>query len=266
MKYKQTLGFFAVSLFLCVVIRSFELIYIVDSKTGFLKEQYRTIGIFAVVVIIAAIIALSAISAAVFRKPKQPPEINLPMSFSCFALSVLTVYSLLTMPQSQQGAPLQRKLLVFFSILYAAFLLVYAFKSIKDFRLPGAAYIIPVAFWIVKLMSDFTKISAISLITENVFNILSGCCVTVFMLEFSRFEAFGKKECNFKLLSSGIASTMLCAVSSVSPLCAAAVRATEQMHESIVNIFTFLFTAIFIATFVFTNFKDDDRVSYKHSR
>ncbi len=265
MKNKHTLAFLIVSLLFCITIRTFELIYMVDSQTGFFRPEFRAIGIGAMVVILATVAVVSAFSAAAFRTPRQSPEINLPMSLASIALSVLTVYSLAFLPNFIQNSPFQKKTTMLFGILFALFFLIYSFKSIKNFKIPSIAYAVPVIFWIFKLMGIFTEISAISLITENVFNVLSGCAILVFMLEFSRFECFGKKDHNPTLLASGIAASMLCILASVPPLCAAVVLGVDNIHENNVNIFTLLFTALFIMVFIFSHFKDKVERRYKHS-
>ena len=265
MKNKHTLALLFASLLLCVIIRSFELIYMVDSATGFFKPEFRAIGICALVVILAAVAVVSAFSSAAFREPKASPEINLPLSLTSIALSVLTIYSLAFMPYFIQNSPFQKKMTMIFGVLFALFFFIYSFKAIKDFKIISIAYTIPTIFWIFKLMGIFTEISAISLITENIFNILSGCAVLVFMLEFSSFECFGKKDPNPTLLASGIAAFMLCTLASVPPLCAALVLGADHIHENNVNIFTLLFTGLFIIVFIVSHFKDKTESRYKHS-
>ena len=64
MKYKKIVLFFCVALPLSVLLRTLQLFFTVETETGFFKSEYKTVGFYLLVIIIAACASLAIMRAA----------------------------------------------------------------------------------------------------------------------------------------------------------------------------------------------------------
>ncbi len=61
MKYKKIILFFCIILPLSVLLRTLQLFFTVETDTGFFKSEYKTAGIYLLIIIIAACACLAII-------------------------------------------------------------------------------------------------------------------------------------------------------------------------------------------------------------
>ena len=104
----------------------------------------------------------------------------------------------------------QTALFVVMGCVCAIWFMAYGAKAVYNYKLPHLTYVIPVIYWAAKFIVVFTSISPLTLITDNVFVLISYCAVLIFMFEFAKVANNIDKESTYKkLLSSAIASIML---------------------------------------------------------
>lgn len=266
MKYKRILNFFAIALICGIVVRTFQVVYTIDGSTGFFKSNYAEFGFKMMVFICALLVLIAVMGASVRRCPRKLLKVNPILGILSIALSVATVYEISTVVLSSRVPNWQVVLFNLSGYLAAAFFAAYGIKAFYDYRLPHPLYILPVIFWIIKLIYTFTAISTLSLITDNIFMLACYCAVLIFMLEFAKLANNIDMKWNFKkILSSGLSAVYLCFVFSVPRLLVAIFGNSTVLHESIGSAFSTLLMGAFTSCFLISHFKNRNLSKRKHS-
>ncbi len=263
MRFKHIMIFFWSALPLCMLLRTLQLIFTVEGRTGFIKQQYSAMGNFMTVVICAAVAAVAACASTVNRGTCTIQNVRPGVAFASFAVAVTTIYEI----SSSIGVnSFINTLYVATGFVCAVFFMAYGIKGIYSYKLPAVTFIIPVIHFITKLVCTFINISSIALITENIFIVFTQCAVLIFMLEFAKLaNNIGEGKNYKKLLGSGVAAIMLCAVSSVPPLVAAAIESNLVIHQAVHSIISTGFMGVYIFTVVMSHFGDGSILYEKHS-
>ena len=267
MKYKHLVTFFLIALPVCIIVRTLQILCTVDGTTGFFKHEYRTIGIFMSVLLIAVIGACAVMCSLIKRCPPKMPKVKLFLGTSSIALGVAVLFEIFTTSYNS-GVPFAVRVIVdIFGAATAVFFIVYALRMFKDFHIKRKLYIIPVIFFMVRLVCVFITVSSIALIVDNLFMILCYCSLLLFMLEYAKFANNLDTDMNFKkLFIAGLCSILLCAVSSIPRLIAIISGNTDVLHESVASVVTTLVAGLFISAFIFTAYGKDNLLVKKHHR
>ena len=64
MKFRHSVTLFCVCLPVCLILRALQLIFTIDEKTGFIKQQYTGISVAITLVILAGVASVGLISFA----------------------------------------------------------------------------------------------------------------------------------------------------------------------------------------------------------
>ncbi len=265
MKYKSIMTFFCVSLPICILLRTLQLVFTIDGKTGFVKQGFEEIS-FAITVIIFIVIAASSAFGAFVKKIKRREcKINPFMSVVSISLAVVTIVEAAVVELGGGLTNIMSSVLLLLGAVTAGVFLLYGIQAMGAFKLPGFVYIIPIAYWVLKLVFVFSRISSLALISDNVFLMFSYCAMLVFMLEFGKDEIGMYKDGIHKgLLISSIAACMLSFVISVPSLIALAIGTLEVLHENIYALFTALFSGLFLFVYILSCFAAQKRVKGTH--
>lgn len=263
MRYKHIMLSLGISLPVCVLLRTYQLLFMIEGKTGFVGRNYTFLSVAVMIVIFAAIALNSIFGATVHRSPKKMPKVNFALGISAMLLGGAVIYDSIDSMAQTPTASWQTFVLVVMGCVCAIWFMAYGAKAIYNYKLPRLTYIIPVIYWAAKFIVVFTSISPLTLITDNVFVLISYCAVLIFMFEFAKVANNIDKDTTFKkLLSSGIASVMLCFVSAIPRFIATGTGNTESLHDSVSSVFVTLITGLFALVYILSHFGVSN-LSYK---
>ncbi len=255
MKYNKIIFLFSVFLPLAVLLRLIQLSFTVDYTTGFYIKEFEGNGKAMLIVLFALSFAPSVFAFFSHRSPAHPPKPNIFLSISSFALGVSMISELIFEILPPTIAAWQVTLLRISGLASAIFFVLFGLKLFVNFRLPNICTVIPTVYFICRIICDFTAISALALISENLILMFAYCVVLIFLLQFAKLYNGLDSEYNFrKLLASGLAAVMLCALQSVPHFVLKSVTGYSFMHTSPVATVTLFVMGVFIAVFLFSHF------------
>ncbi len=267
MRFKNILTYFYIALVTAVVLRTYQLIYAIDNVTGFFKQPYRTVGTLIMAAIFAIILSVGVISATVHRCPIKMPHVDYFTGGVALVTGLSILYNISTSAPTANVPSWQRILLNLTGLAAGLFFCLYSVKSVKKFKIPSFAFIIPVLFFIVKLIYTFTSVSSLALITDNILILLTYICVLLFMFELAKLANGLDSEKGYKkILVTGLTAVILCAVSSVSNILAAAVLNHTDLRESFSSIVSNLFIGLFIFRFIRIHFSGRNLRRHRHKK
>lgn len=255
MKYKKILLFFSITLPLSVLLRTLELFFTVETDTGFFKNEYKSVGIYLLVLIIAVAASLAVICFTGHRNPEHPPKTNPFMS----AAAILVAFSIGAelYNESFSGTVMiwQLTLLMLTGIAAAIYFVLYALTGFVNLRLPTLASVVPVLYLIMRIICSFTSISSLALISDNVLLLAAYCLLLLFFLSFGKLYCGIGAENEFrKLMAWGLTATVLCFTQAVPHIIINLATNNGYQHTSNTANFSLLMFGIFAAAFVFSHF------------
>lgn len=253
MKNLKVFIFSAFALVSAVALRTIQLLFFTDSKTGFYKEGLEVVGT-TLMVILVAVIAIASLLIFLFEKKKVNPAPSSSALLGCaalfagianFAEPFLGEVSLSSVPPTLLGL---RMVLIFAS---GAVLCWFGIAILFDAKLHPALSIVLIVTWVVRLMSSFICFTRMSNISENLYDVLMLISTLVFMLIFGKaICGFSTSETNRKLIASGIAAVLFTAASSIPCIIAYLTSDFAFIHIPVDSPITGLFTAFFIAVYL----------------
>lgn len=262
MKYRHAMILLATALPLCVVLRIIQMFFTIDEGTGFIKQQYSTIGLLISIIVCAAIATVALLAVITDIKCKESEGPQLAICVSSLLVGGMLIYkavaniSEILKPGAWKPAAWYDLALFVLMLLSAIVFFVYGLKNISDFKMPSMILSIPVFCFIVKLISVFVSTSSLALVTENVFLVFTSSAVLWFMFEFSNFEnGVGDKDKKIKkIFASGIASIMFCAATTVPKIFVAMISKSGLSNADISTVLLDTALAIFILSYIICKF------------
>lgn len=255
MKYKKIIFLFALFLPVSIVLRLVQLSFTVDYKTGFFVKQFESNGEAMLWVVLALCFVPALFALISHRNPEKPTEPNVFLSTASFLMSTAVLYELFFEKFSNTVMSWQILAVKTTGMLTAVFFALYGLERFISFKLPRIFTAIPTLYFIFRIICDFTSISALALISENLLVMLAYCSVLLFLLQFAKLYNGLDTEYNFrKLLATGLASIVLCFTQTVPHIVLKLVTGYSFMHTSLATNINIFFVGIFIATFIFSHF------------
>lgn len=260
MKYKKIVLFFCIALPLCTLMRFLQLAFTVDTETGFFKPEYKTVGYY----LLAFILAFCAVTVILcfigHRNPEHPPKKNIFISLSAILFAFTIGTELLSESFSGAVRAWQSALLTVTGVAATLFLLAYGANGFVRFKIPPIFSVAPAAYFIMRIICDFTSVSSLALITDNVLLLAAYCFNLLFFICFGKLYNKIDTEYNFRrMLATGMGSVILCFTQSVPHFIINAVTGNGYCHTSLACNASLFAGGLFIAVFIFSHF------SYKNS-
>ncbi len=266
MRFKHIMWFFAVTLCSATFIRTLQLLFTIDAETGFIKSEYRTVGIVMTVIICVAAFASVAVGASVRRCPIKMPKVKplLGVGAILLGVSVLAeVFAPATVSSSNLYVVIALEAFGFFA---GAFFIAYGLKAFVDYKLPTPLFMIPVIYWAIKLIYMFMSMATLSLITDNILICAAYASSLVFMLEFAKLaNKINIETTSRMLMASGMCSTVFSFTTSFPRLAVVATGNSAVLHESVFSAVTMLVTGIFTVLFIVYYFRNKN-LSHRHRK
>lgn len=256
MKYKKIMTFFAIAAPIEILIRTFQVLFMLDDK-GFSLRQYRSMGYKMLVVAVFGVIVSTGLGFITHRCPEKMPKMKPLLMVVAVLLGVWTVADVFIFLISETAPIWQSISLKFLGLLSGILWIIFAFQNYVPVKIPPLVFVIPLLFWVVRLINAFTTLNTLALTTGHVFLLISYCAVLVFMLEFAKQINGIDKEYNFKkLLASGICASSFCGIFSVPYLIATILGSDIAKTEGFSAIITVFVTGLFILVFTVSHFSN----------
>ena len=255
MKQNKILIFFGLSLVFSTLIRYIQINYTVDFATGFYKIGFETIGH----IMLAAIIAVALVSVIfgkiAVKRPEKQIKNGIPLSIVSFLPALSIGYEVFLAEMPLITNPILSLLLKLTGLLSVIFFLVYGVSDYINFKFPSICTVIPCFYIIIKIICDFTSISSLALISDNILLMGAYCFILLFMLNFAKFYNNIDENTNFrKILATGIGASVLCISQSIPYFITNISNDWKYNHVTPWENISLLSIGIFITTFILSLF------------
>lgn len=257
MKLNKIYLFFLLAFISSVAMRFYSLYYTIEPKTGFFTPESGGYGTVLLVLIFVFCFATAVFAFFAYSRPDSPPEGNIALSVSAVLTALAVLYETFFSTVPFSGAVWQVFLLNLSGILTALYLLLFAVLPFLQFKIPAVLSAIPTVYFIARLICDFTTISKLALISDNILLIGAYCFILLFMLNFAKLYNNSDTEKNFKkLLSTGLGAVILCFTNSIPHIVYNLANDFSYLHTSMYSNITLLFFGIFILSFLCSHFSN----------
>lgn len=253
MKHLKIFIFSAFILISTVVLRTIQLIFLTDAKTGFFKDGMEGLGTIIMAIIIVATV-ISSLLIFVFKKENLNPNPSSSLFLGCASIFAgianlaepfISQVSLNAVPQ------LLIALRVIFIILTGLTFCWFGISILFGAKLKPALSIIPIISYVIRLMSSFICFTGMSNISENLYDVLMLITTLIFFLLFGKgICGINESETHRKLFSCGIAAILFSAASSIPCLIVYFSGNSAFVHVPVDSPVTGLFMAIFILAYL----------------
>ncbi len=263
MRYRHTIKLLGACLPICLILRTLQLIFTVDSATGFIKQQFSGISVTIMVVIFAAIVSVGVLGFAADGVKIQKAQKNIFLAASAFLVGCMFIYDTVASLQTQNITAWYDIVTVFLGLITAAVFFAFGVKNIYDIKFPHIFLVVPVFYYILRIITVFVSTSALALVTKNIFLIFTNGILLFFMFEFAKFENnIDEKPKLRKFFASGIMAVMLCFTESLPKF----ISQTDIMSDrDIADGILTLTMGAFVLTYILSNFADKHSLENTHT-
>lgn len=254
MKHQRLFVFSLFSLVSIVIIRSIQLVFLTDNKTGFFTQGLEGIGT-ALTVLLVALIGLSAVMVFINKKEKidpiPTPSYILGGSLILAGLAhivepLLGSEGMSTVPQILLS--LRLIMLPVAGVIFIYFGLAVILEKNPHFGLS----VLLVLSLVLRLMTSFISFTGMSNISENMFDVLMLISILVFVLFFSKAVCGISRSNNYRrLIAVGVTAVLFTAASSLPVIIVSVFGGNALTRTPIDSPVTGIFTAIFITAYLF---------------
>ncbi len=270
MKHRHALMLLGITLPICVLLRTIQMCFIIDEKTGFVKQQYTGISLAITIVICAAAVSVGLLAATLEGTKHEKKELRPSMAIASLLASGMFIYVTVAEFSQQSSTAWYNTLLVFFAVASAAVFVAYGLRNINPYKMPTIILVVPVLYYITRLISVFVSTSSLALTTENVLLIFTSSVLLWFMFEFASFEnEIGEIEKRpKKLFASGLVAVIFCAVTSIPKFIYAFISDVTLSSKDIADASLNIAIGVFVLVYIVCNFgekSDYKKTASKHS-
>jgi len=266
MKYKRIMLFFVLATVISVLVRALQVMFTIDDK-GFSIDDYKNISYAMLVIQFLAVGVATFLGALVHRYPEKPPVVGPVLAVASALLGIWIIADLIMFAPPVSVPMWQSALIKFFGLLSGIILVVYSLSKILPIKLPSILFVVPVLFWVMRLIWAFTTINTLALTSGHILLLITYCSVLVFFLELAKLMNGIDKEYNFKkLLATGICSTTLCFTFSVPYIINTVLGGSAATVEGYSPVLLLFVTGCFNAVFLFCYFNNNNLRKRRHRR
>lgn len=253
MKHKTVYVGFGFSLATLVVLRVCQLLFTIESDTGFYKPSYSNFSILCIVAILLFVAAMAYFAFTDINPQSRGKEGKL-----CAVFSALTGGAILA-----KAAVLIFGNLTALAIAVAASAVIATFAYVShaqaiftDKPLKTAMLLLTVPFWLLELIYVFVENNDISAVPERAYDILTVCLCVMFSLSYMKFKAEMLTPMRTKLMVVlGLVTSAFCFISTLPRYIVILIGGGEQLHASAISDVLFPMYGALIITFLFSTFK-----------
>lgn len=259
MKHNRLLFLFSVATVSSLILRTLQIYFSVDQESGFFKKEYTPEAQYILVVIFLFAFSLFLFCLKSHRAPLSPPQNSVLLSIpsGLAAVSVLLEFFSL---KAFVHIPFWQILGFAISALFcAAFLILLAASQIFGTPFPASLSVFPTIYLVFKMIYEFTSVSALALISDNLLLHLSLAAAMLFMLNLTKLYTGCAKENGFRhLLGWGLCSSLLCLTQSLPHFIVQIIKGASYSHISFATNLNLFFLGLFILFFVLVHFSKEN--------
>jgi len=206
MKFKKIMLLFLFALPACITMRTLQLNFTVEEITGFFTYESGNYGKILLICIFAICLGTAIFSFFNTTKPQKPPKTNILLSISACLLGAAIFYETFFLDLPDTTAIWQILLLRLTGVLAGIYFIIYGLAPIWRFELPEVVSVFPTLYLIARMICDFTTISKLALISDNVILIVTYCVLLLFLLNYAKLYNKSDEKRNSEELSFTIKS------------------------------------------------------------
>lgn len=251
MKQNKIMLFFWIALPAGVILTFLQQFLMIESDTGFFKTENAAWGYLISTVVFLMAILCGVFAYLTFTKPDSVPKGNLTLTLAALLPAVSLIYERFTETFPSNVFIWQQILLKGSGILAALFFAAFAVQELFGFKIPPVCYTLPLIYFLISLICNFTSISTLALVADNVSLVACYCALLLFWLSFAKLYNDLDEEKNFKkILSFGLTAVVLCLSKTIPFLALILSGKGNFAHSGTGANLTLLTMGIFILTFV----------------
>ncbi len=260
MKFKYIITVFLATFTASLLLRTGQILTLVDER-GFIIKNGASKN-FICILILIALFAATAISALYVRRcPLKAPKMNAALCVTSAILGVWMIYDSITLNSPISVPAWQSSMLSVFGLLSGAVFIAYAATVIEKFKLKGIAFIIPIVYWMLRLVWIFTALNTLALTMEHVF--LLACCsaILLFMLQLAKVQSSIESEKSFRRICVfGLAALVLVADYALPNIALKIFDFKDFESHGVSSEILIFITAIFISVFFVSYFHQSNLI------
>lgn len=255
MKNKSALICFFFSTAALTVLRICQLIYAIDGKTGFYKNEYSGFSLLctAAMVISAAAVTLfsffdtaSTESGQVSRETDTAGRSASVLLTELFSLLVGASLAIHAVGLLEEGTELIGTVRLAFLLAAAVGYGAFGLLEMLGRARPALLTLFFTPVWIFELISGFVKYNDVSAVPERTYDILTLCLCTVFSLMYAkRINGFDSSRPRAIYTAVGLCTAEACLISTLPRFAVMLLGKTELLHESAVSGYVLLIFGFF---------------------
>ncbi len=237
-----------------IIMRTVMSFFIIDASSGFIKSENLAVAIFIIIVLLLAAGVVCFFAASENIKIKKPEFKGIFPLISSILLGATLIISAF-LPSM---LPIwQKSLEMFLALAFGIYLILYALTDIIKITLPDILSVIPVVYWLVKLVNTFTTYSALSNTFDNIFEIFTLCSLLFFFLSLSKSLSLEPDAKNIKTLNAASYLACFMAFSCSVPKAIVILTNNGWMLGDNKSFLILLLTGVYILTFILSNTKNN---------
>lgn len=247
MTYRLNYLIFALACAAGICMRTVMLLFTIEEKSGFIISEY---AVWAIVFLVFLVLAAAIIFCfSLIEKPKnngicEKQSVLFPIS--CVAVSVSIIYETF-FSGIMSGAVLYQTLIhSILAIISAVALLLIAYCGFMKLTFPPIISVLPIFFWIMRLVIIFSSFSTISVISHTIIETAAMCLTLITFIIYAKIESgYLEKERHLLAFATVLVNAYVCLISSVPRIICDIASFEQAVHLHPVPSLTSLSAAFF---------------------
>lgn len=242
--------FLGIATLSAIILRNVMSFFIIDVDSGFIRNENLGAAVFIIISLL-----LAAVTVCLLGRNNQQKRLSFTGGFPFVSSLLLGIALIISAFMPSMLPTWQKSLEALLSLAFGIYLILYIFGNTGKIKLNDILWVVPVVYWLVKLVNVFTTYSALSNTFDNVYEIFTLCSVLFFFLSLSKCLVLEAEEKNLKALN--ISSYLGCFMAFTCSVPKAIMVLTN--NQSILGdnkSFTILLlTGVYILSFILSNTK-----------
>lgn len=247
MTYRLNYLIFALACAAGICMRTVMLLFTIEEKSGFIVSEY---SVWAIILLIFILFAATLVFCfSLIQKPKNISSCTKRSALfplSCVAVSIAIIYETF-FSGIMNGAVLYQTLIHnILAIISAVALLLIAYCEFMKLTLPPIICVVPIFFWIMRLIIIFSSFSTISVISDTIIETAAICLTLITFIMYAKFENGYLDKKKFSLaFATVLVNAYVCLIASVPRIICDIVSFKQAAHLHPVPAITSLCVAVF---------------------
>lgn len=255
MKNKTILSSFLAFLVVAIFSRFFQVAYTLEYSTGFFKKGFELFGYVSFAVIALCCVGVAFFAFKAYKEPEGAPQQNLLLRSFSLVFALTLALEIFKEKPLETVLPWQQSALKILGVATVCFFVAFALLNTNIFNKIKLFSVVPLMYFLVRLICCFVAISYLAITSDNVLQIASYSMVVLFLLNFAKLYNGIESDVIFrKVLATGLISSLLLLVNTVPNMILNFVKNGFNLRVQLISSFSFVFLAMFILAFVFSYF------------